>query len=173
MTFCSLYHQAEQWNLLWCWKKCCSHQSFPCTSLYSDQDTLSLSTDVKTFYSSIPHKHGCQAVTYFLSPQGSHLYRHKDIEYFVIRLLEFVLTRHYFLFNGWFYHQPLLSLYTLYIVFYALLSGNYRDHADTTLYCSIYYCSGLQYLLATDVFKQQSAQGLWTNLTPIMASTVS
>lgn len=60
------------------------------------------SIDVEALYSSIPHNCGLRAVKDFLGTRSLFLEAHNR---FVLELMEYVLTRNYFLFNGKFFHQ--------------------------------------------------------------------
>lgn len=61
-----------------------------------------MSIDVESLYSSIPHHAGLRAIQYFLNTRGTQYLHHSQ---FVIQLLEFCLTKNYFLFGGRFFHQ--------------------------------------------------------------------
>ncbi|KAM9330910.1 coiled-coil domain-containing protein 60 [Gastrophryne carolinensis] len=63
---------------------------------------LLVGLDVESLYSSIPHDLGLQAIRYFLNELD--LDQH-NFNLFILKLLQFVLTHNFFLFNGQLYHQ--------------------------------------------------------------------
>ncbi|KAM9320087.1 uncharacterized protein PAF06_004553 [Gastrophryne carolinensis] len=64
--------------------------------------TFLVGLDVEALYSSIPHQQGLAAIRFFLNELD--ISRH-NLNIFILRLLEFVLTHNFFLFNGSLYHQ--------------------------------------------------------------------
>lgn len=71
-------------------------------SIILEPDMWLASIDVEALYTSIPHNNGLTAVKYFLYTRSNDLNEHN---HFVIKLLDFVLTHNYLLFNNQFYHQ--------------------------------------------------------------------
>lgn len=67
-----------------------------------DEGTTLASIDVEALYSSIPHKWGLNAVSYYLKTRGLQFERHNT---FVLELTEFILHHNYFVFNHKYYHQ--------------------------------------------------------------------
>lgn len=70
--------------------------------LEGEPSALLLRIDLESLYSSIPHTWDLKAVKHVLSTRGTQYHTYSQ---FVLRLLEFTLTRNLFLFNGKFHHQ--------------------------------------------------------------------
>lgn len=70
--------------------------------IFIEYETTLASIDIEALSSSIPYQMGLRAVEHFLSTRVVHCQEHNK---FVMELLNFVLTRNYFIFNGRFYHQ--------------------------------------------------------------------
>ncbi|CAJ0968887.1 unnamed protein product [Ranitomeya imitator] len=67
-----------------------------------EPEALLCSIDVEALYSSIRHCDGLRAVEYFIKSRGQQYSGHNK---FTLDLLEFCLTRNFFLFNGSIFHQ--------------------------------------------------------------------
>ncbi|CAJ0968092.1 unnamed protein product [Ranitomeya imitator] len=66
------------------------------------RDTLIITLDVESLYTSIDHKLGLDAITYFLDKKSS---RDRDHDCFILDLLKMVLEKNYFIFDRTFYRQ--------------------------------------------------------------------
>ncbi|KAG9466758.1 hypothetical protein GDO78_016168 [Eleutherodactylus coqui] len=67
-----------------------------------DPETLLVTLDVESLYSSIPHIGGIQATQFFLEQRGLQFSQHS---HHVLEFLSFVLTHNYFLFDTKYFHQ--------------------------------------------------------------------
>ncbi|CAJ0966495.1 unnamed protein product [Ranitomeya imitator] len=65
-------------------------------------NTLLISMDVESLYTSIAHRSGMQAVTYFLEKAIDRSIEHDN---FILRLLHFILDKNYFVFDRKFFRQ--------------------------------------------------------------------
>lgn len=67
-----------------------------------NQNTILASLDVQSLYTSIPHKGGLEALSYYLSSRPIGILPPSD---FLMTLTEMALTMNYFQYNGCFYLQ--------------------------------------------------------------------